>query len=122
MAKKKSTSSRDAEAPKAPEFPKTLVRVTKAPGGGYSVEDTIAADAEAEASALENGFQPVADVVTEPEPVEYPKWLYHKKHGGRIVQSEAEAEKLGAGWEDKPIVPEEPEPVGIAEPEPEGGR
>lgn len=36
--------------------------------------------------------------------VEYPKWLYHKRHGGRIFQSAEETRWLWLwGWQERPI-------------------
>jgi hypothetical protein len=123
MAKKKKTASKEATA-KAPAFPKAMVKVTRNADGGYDVAEQIVTDADAEKTAAENGFHPVEEIVTEPEIVEYPAWRYHRRHGSKIVQSEAEDEKLGAGWEDHPYVAPETdeEPVGITEPELEEDR
>lgn len=119
----KKKPSRRADAPDAaPEYPKAMVKVTRNTGGGFDVSEQKANDAEAEASAVESGFHPVADLVTEPEIQEYPAWRYHKTQGSKIVQSEAEDDKLGPGWESTPYVKPEPEPVGIAEPDPEEDR
>ena len=38
--------------------------------------------------------------------VEYPKWLYHRKHGGRIFNSANETKWLWLrGWKEQPFPP-----------------
>lgn len=32
----------------------------------------------------------------------YPKFLYHKEHGGKLLHSKEEEVSLGKGWEDSP--------------------
>lgn len=32
----------------------------------------------------------------------YPKFLYHKEHGGKLIHSSHEEKELGKGWEDTP--------------------
>ena len=35
-------------------------------------------------------------------PHEFPKWMYHEKHGARLVEDESGAEALGGGWSETP--------------------
>jgi hypothetical protein len=42
-------------------------------------------------------------------PIEkFPGWYYHATDGKKIVNSQAEADDLGAGWQDTPIAPAKP--------------
>lgn len=100
-----------------PEFPKPMVRVRVAAGGGYDSEVRVVADAEAETAAAADGFI-VVEVPPSPFPP-YPKWVYHADGRRQIVQTEAELEKLGEGFEDKPVAgPEEPAPEPLGTPAP----
>jgi hypothetical protein len=40
--------------------------------------------------------------------VPYPSWRYHATEPAQVVGSPAEAEALGAGWSETPVVPPEP--------------
>ena len=92
-----------------PEFPKVLVRVRRGEGG-LQAEIREVADGEAETTATAEGFVAV-EVAGAPLPA-YPKWVYHADGRRQIVQTEAELEKLGDGFEDTP-------PEGDEEPAPE---
>ena len=52
---------------------------------------------------------------------EFPKWMYHRALGGRIVETRDEMDALGAEWREEsyPAHESEPEPAIEAEPEPE---
>jgi hypothetical protein len=39
---------------------------------------------------------------------EFPKWKYHRKCPGKIVQNAEEEKALGRGWVDRPIPPKPP--------------
>jgi hypothetical protein len=107
--RRRSTADSEPDTPAVPEFPKTMVKVARNPGGGFDISEQKVEDAEAEAAAVDNGFHPLEEVVTEPEIQEYPAWRYHPKQGARLVQSEAEDDKLGDDWTDSPAPAEEPE-------------
>lgn len=101
------------DAMETPEFPKVLVKVRYG-AGGYEAEIRVAADADAVTAATEEGFIEV-EVPRAPFPP-YPKWVYRADGDRRVVQNEAELEKLGEGWEDTPPADEDAEPA----PEPYG--
>lgn len=100
----------------APEFPKPMVKLRRGPGG-LEAEIREVADAEAETAATADGFV-ACPVPPAPFPA-YPKWVYHADGQRRVVQNEAEVEKLGAGWEDAPVEgPAEPPPENVGTPAP----
>ena len=44
-----------------------------------------------------------------PDFIEYPKWLYHRRHGSRIFKSANETKWLWLfGWKEKPFLLEKP--------------
>jgi hypothetical protein len=49
-------------------------------------------------------------VVTQPQSyVEYPKWLYHRRHGGRVFNSAKETRwRWLLGWREQPFPPKKP--------------
>jgi len=87
-----------------PEFPKPLVRLkADANGpGGYGCEVRLAADADGEKTATDEGFVAstnLAGVLAGFQ--EYPKWVYHADGRRQVVYTEAEAEGLD-GFEATP--------------------
>jgi hypothetical protein len=44
---------------------------------------------------------------------EFPKWKYHPKLGGKIVQNAEEEKALGEGWYNTPNFPPPPKPSRI---------
>lgn len=46
----------------------------------------------------------------------YPKYMYHKDDGSRIVHSEEDEKSLGKGWVDSPLELDEAESVETFEP------
>jgi len=43
--------------------------------------------------------------------VYYPRWLYHKKHGGRIFENEEDVKAVGPDWRAKPYFDSRGKPV-----------
>ena len=105
-------AKRRTETDEAAAYPQDMVRVVRTPGGEYSTEVRVVADAAADAAAVEDGFQPAADLVPPPpEPVAYPKWLYHPEQPAQVVQSEQGEKALGEGWVESPADFPEPPPT-----------
>lgn len=43
--------------------------------------------------------------------IEYPKYLYHATEAAQVVQSKEEHEALGEGWQESPVMAEEPKEI-----------
>lgn len=95
-----------------PEFPKVLVRVRHQEGGVFTADVRQVGTSDEEETATAEGYI-VVEVPPSPFPA-YPKWVYHADGRRQVVQTEADLEKLGEGFEDTPPdgSPEEP----VAEP------
>ena len=51
---------------------------------------------------LTTNAQPVANHAPDPDKAQYPKYVYHKEQGPKLVASKEEEESLGEGFEETP--------------------
>jgi hypothetical protein len=84
--------------PSRPDYPKTYVLVSRGADGRLTAEEARALTAADEEGLTASGYQPFVE--PPPKPIqEYPAWRHHPEHPPRIVETQAEDERMaGEGW------------------------